>query len=82
MMDAKPSPPMKRSHEISVQDAPTSLPANVGGDEVRATMEQARQALEASRSEIERAERLLRETEEVADNPTKLDNNGGTARVS
>jgi translation elongation factor EF-Ts len=67
---------MRKSQEKSLQDAP-GPPPNVGGDEVRATMEQARQALEASRSEIERAERLLRETEEVADIPTKLDNNGG-----
>ena len=44
-------------------------PRSVEGDEVRATMEQARQALEASRSEIQRAKRLLRETEELADVP-------------
>jgi hypothetical protein len=67
-----------KSQEKSLQDGP-GPPASVGGDELRATMEQARQALKASRNEIERAEWLPGETEEVADIPTarKLDNNGG-----
>ena len=59
---------MKNLDEKSTQGSPQrGLPTSVEGDEVRATMEQARQALEASRSEIQRAKRLLRETEELAD---------------
>ena len=37
--------------------------------EVRVTMEQTRQALEASAAEIERSKRLLRETEELVQQP-------------
>jgi hypothetical protein len=36
-------------------------------NEVRATMEQTREVLEASGAEIERAKRLLRETESLVD---------------
>jgi hypothetical protein len=39
------------------------------GNEVRARMEQARDALEASGAEIERAKRLLRETESLVELP-------------
>ena len=38
-------------------------------DEVRTTMEQTREVLEASDAEIERAKRLLRETESLVDSP-------------
>jgi hypothetical protein len=36
---------------------------------VRVTLEQTRQALEASAAEIERAKRLLRDTEELGNQP-------------
>jgi len=38
-------------------------------EEIRATMEQTREVLEASGAEIERAKRLLRETEDLLDLP-------------
>ena len=38
-------------------------------DEVRATMEQTREVLEASGAEIERAKRLLQETQTLVDSP-------------
>lgn len=38
-------------------------------DEVRVSMEQTREVLEASGAEIERAKRLLRETESLVDSP-------------
>jgi hypothetical protein len=60
---------MNKSDEQSAQEPQPGQPASVDGGEVRATMEQARQALEASRTEIERAKRLLRETEELVDVP-------------
>ena len=56
-------------------------PASVEAVEVRATIEQARQALEASRTEIERSKRLLRETEELVDvssPPTAKQSSNGT----
>ena len=42
------------------------------GNDVRATMELTRQALESSAAEIERARRLLRETEELVQLPESL----------
>ena len=44
-------------------------PASTEDVDVRATMDLTRQALEASAAEIERAKRLLRETEELIDLP-------------
>jgi hypothetical protein len=73
-MDTKP----KKSEETSVQEV-SALPPDGAADEVSATMEQARQVLEASRSEIERAERLLRET--AGDISTKLDSDGGDSSI-
>jgi hypothetical protein len=68
---------MKNTHNEPAHSSQPDLPPTVEGDEVRATMEQARQALEASRSEIERAKRLLRETEELADVPGHHQDTGG-----
>ena len=44
-------------------------PLGTDDAEVRLTIEQTRQALEASAAEIERAKRLLRETEELGNLP-------------
>jgi hypothetical protein len=44
-------------------------PLSADDAEVRFTIEQTRQALEASAAEIERAKRLLRETEELGSQP-------------
>ena len=50
-------------------DKPDDADVSSGDAEVRVTMEKTRKAIEASNAEIERAKRLLRETEELIDLP-------------
>jgi hypothetical protein len=51
------------------QEAQGGLPLSTDDADVRVTIEQTRQALEASAAEIERSKRLLRETEELGKLP-------------
>jgi hypothetical protein len=51
------------------QEAQGGPPLGAGDADVRVTIEQTRQALEASAAEIERSKRLLRETEELGKLP-------------
>ena len=44
-------------------------PLGAGNAELRVAIEQSRQALEASAAEIKRSKRLLRETEELGNQP-------------
>ena len=44
-------------------------PLGTGDAELRVALEQTRQALEASAAEIERSKRLLRDTEELGNQP-------------
>ena len=51
--------------------APNGVTGTTAEDaEVRATIEQTREVLESSGAELERAKRLLRETEKLVDAPT------------
>ncbi len=51
------------------QEAQGGLSLSTDDADVRVTIEQTRQALEASAAEIERSKRLLRETEELGKLP-------------
>jgi hypothetical protein len=51
------------------QEAQGGLPLSTDDADVRVTIEQTRQALEASAAEIERSKRLLRDTEELGKLP-------------
>jgi hypothetical protein len=51
------------------QEAQGGLPLSTDDADVRVTLEQTRQALEASAAEIERSKRLLRDTEELGKLP-------------
>jgi hypothetical protein len=51
------------------QEAQGGLPLSTDDADVRVTIEQTRQALEASAAEIERSKRLLRDTEELGNQP-------------
>ena len=53
-----------------------SPPTSSEDDEVRATMKQIREALEASGAEIERSKRLLSETEDLLDLPASSEPEG------
>ena len=52
-------------------------PLGAGDAELRVTIEQTRQALEASAAEIERSKRLLREIEDLGDLPVSPPGNPG-----
>ncbi len=49
---------------------------SAGDEDVRATMDLTRQALDASMAEIERSKRLLRETQELAEPPVPPEPDG------
>jgi len=55
--------------ESAVDVGPSAEPA-LGDSEVRGTIEASREAIQKSAEEIERAKRLLRETEELKDIPS------------
>jgi hypothetical protein len=55
--------------EQRAREFPTGEGVGAEDADVRVTLEQTRQALEASVAEIERAKRLLRETEPLIDLP-------------
>jgi hypothetical protein len=57
-------------------------PLSTDDADVRVAIEQTRQALEASAAEIERAKRLLRETEEVGSQPVLPPANSNDAERS
>ena len=59
----------KPAKESAVDVGPAVDPA-LGNSEVRGTIEASREALLKSAEEIERAKRLLRETEELKDIPS------------
>jgi hypothetical protein len=67
---------MSDENKKSGQDPRGSPPTSSEDDEVRATMEQIREALEASGAEIERSKRLLSETEDLLDLPASSEPEG------
>jgi hypothetical protein len=67
---------MNDGNKQSGQEAQGSPATNSEADEVRATMEQIREALEASGAEIERSKRLLSETEDLLDLPASSEPEG------
>jgi len=56
---------MDEQDEKPAQETQGGPPLGADDADVRVTIEQSRQALKASAAEIERAKRLLRETEEL-----------------
>jgi hypothetical protein len=64
---------MNKSHEKSAQEAHRASSTSVEADEVLAAMEQTVEAAGALGAEIERAKRLLRETEKLVDPPVLSD---------
>ena len=73
---------MNESHEKSSQEAHPANSTSVEAGEVLAAMEQTVEAAGALGAEIERAKRLLRETEKLVDPPVVSDpdqaSNAGT----
>jgi hypothetical protein len=64
---------MNESHEKSSQEAHRANSTSVEAGEVLAAMEQTVEAAGALGAEIERAKRLLRETEKLVDRPVVAD---------
>ena len=60
---------MDEQDDKTTQDRQGGPPLGVGDAELRVAIEQSRQALEASAAEIERSKRLLRDTEELGNQP-------------
>ena len=60
---------MNDENQRTSAQQPESPATSSDDEEVRAIIEQTREALEASGAEIERSKRLLRETEELLDLP-------------
>jgi len=60
---------MNDENKTTFAQEPDSPPTSSDDEEVRAIIEQTREALEASGAEIERSKRLLRETEDLLDLP-------------
>jgi hypothetical protein len=60
---------MNKQDNKPAQDPQGGPPLGAGDAELRVAIEQTRRALEASAAEIERSKRLLRETEELGNQP-------------
>ena len=60
---------MDEQENRPAQEPQGGPPLSAGDAELRVAIEQTRQALEASAAEIERAKRLLRDTEELGNLP-------------
>ena len=60
---------MDEQDDKTAQEPQGGPPLGAGDAELRVAIEQTRQALEASAAEIERSKRLLRDTEELGNQP-------------